>query len=284
MSEQVNKTTADVQDYYGKVLQSKDDLKTSACCTADGTPAHIRPLLKNIHDEVQMKFYGCGTPVPTKLEGCTVLDLGCGTGRDVYLLSQMVGENGAVIGLDMTDEQLDVASKYQEWHAEKFGYAKPNTRFVKGYMEDLKAAKIKDESIDVIISNCVFNLSPDKPAVFKEAFRVLKSGGELFFSDVFSDQRISSELQADPVLFGECLSGALYMEDFATLMKEIGYSQYRIISQTTFDINNAEIEKKIGHINFTSITLRVIKTNPDDAWGNNDPYGCETKPSSGGCC
>ena len=282
MSKQTSKTTAEVQEYYGKVLQSKDDLKTSACCTADATPAHIRPLLANIHEDIQNTFYGCGTPVPTKLDGCTVLDLGCGTGRDAYLLSQMVGENGSVIGLDMTDEQLETANKYQDWHADKFGYVKPNTRFVKGYMEDLKSADIKDNSIDVIISNCVFNLSPDKPAVFAEALRVLKPGGELYFSDVFADARISPKLQADPILFGECLSGAICTNDFPALIKDIGFETHHVTSETPFGINNAEIEEKIGHIAFTSQTIRVIKANPDGASTDSDPYGCEK--SSSGCC
>jgi len=97
-------TLEKVQNYYGKVLSSSTDLKTSACCSAEALPLHVRPLMKNIHPEILDRFYGCGSPFPVALQGRTVLDLGCGTGRDVYLLSQLVGEKGQVIGIDMTSE------------------------------------------------------------------------------------------------------------------------------------------------------------------------------------
>jgi len=103
-------TLESVQQYYGKVLSSTKDLQTSACCTTEALPAHFRPLLADIHEEVQNKFYGCGSPIPSELEGCTVLDLGSGSGRDCYLLSRLVGERGRVIGVDMTVEQLTVAA------------------------------------------------------------------------------------------------------------------------------------------------------------------------------
>ena len=95
-------TLSNVQDYYGKVLETNDDLKTSACCSLDAPPEHIKAYLKNVHEKVQSKFYGCGSPLPDAVDGCTVLDLGCGTGRDAYILSQIVGEAGQVIGIDMT--------------------------------------------------------------------------------------------------------------------------------------------------------------------------------------
>lgn len=104
-----------VQQYYGKILASTQDLQTSACCTAEAMPAHLRPLLADIHDEVQAKFYGCGSPIPSELEGCTVLDLGSGSGRDCYLLSRLVGEHGRVIGVDITVEQLAVARRHVDW-------------------------------------------------------------------------------------------------------------------------------------------------------------------------
>ena len=94
-------TLENVKKYYGEVLSQKDDLKTSACCTAEAMPAYLRPLLKNIPDEIQNRFYGCGSPIPHCLSGKRVLDLGCGTGRDAFLLSQLVGRDGEVIGVDM---------------------------------------------------------------------------------------------------------------------------------------------------------------------------------------
>ncbi|MBO8202262.1 methyltransferase domain-containing protein [Streptomyces smyrnaeus] len=112
---------AAVRDYYGTVLASSSDLKTSACCTATAPPPHIAAALKQVHEEVTGRFYGCGTPIPPALDGPTVLDLGCGTGRDAYVLAQLVGARGQVIGVDMTEEQLAVARRHQGWHTEDYG-------------------------------------------------------------------------------------------------------------------------------------------------------------------
>ncbi|MCB0337424.1 MAG: methyltransferase domain-containing protein, partial [Bdellovibrionales bacterium] len=178
-----------VKEYYGSVLSSKNDLQTSACCTSESMPQYLRPLLRAVHDEVQEKFYGCGSPLPLGISGLRVLDLGCGTGRDCYLLSQLVGEHGSVIGVDMTPQQLEVATKYLDYHRKAFGYQSSNVEFHEGYIEDLSAVGIADNSVDLVVSNCVLNLSPRKQAVFGEIFRVLKPGGQLYFSDVFADRR-----------------------------------------------------------------------------------------------
>lgn len=253
-----------VKEYYGKILKSNEDLKTSACCTTDSMPVHLREILKEIHDEVKDKFYGCGSPIPNALEGKTVLDLGSGTGRDCFILSKLVGTNGRVIGVDMTDEQIGVAQKYIEYHTKKFGFAKPNVNFIKGYIEDLEVVGIKNSSIDLVVSNCVINLSPNKERVFSEIFRVLKPGGELFFSDVFSSRRIPKELKEDAVLVGECLGGALYTEDFRRMLFQLGCQDYRLASRSRISLNNAEIQRKAGMIDFYSMTVRAFKLDLED--------------------
>lgn len=116
-----------VQRYYGEVLSSSADLKTSACCPPETLPAYLRDILAEIHPQVQDRFYGCGSPIPPALEGATVLDLGCGSGRDCYLLSKLVGPGGRVIGVDMTSEQLQIAQRYRHYHAAKFGYRPPTS-------------------------------------------------------------------------------------------------------------------------------------------------------------
>lgn len=249
----------DVKEYYGKTLQTNDDLKTTACCTADALPSYLKEIVADLEDEIVIKYYGCGSPLPVSLEGCTVLDLGCGSGRDVYIASKLVGPDGYVIGIDMTDEQLEVANKYKESQTAKFGYESPNVDFRKGYIEDLKGAGIADNSIDVVISNCVLNLSPDKGKVFEEIFRVLKPGGELFFADVFSSRRIPEDLKFDPVIRGECLGGALYNEDFRRIMSEIGFADYRVLKSSPIEIEDDEIARKLGQISFTSETVRAFK-------------------------
>lgn len=254
--------TESVQDYYGRVLQSSADLKTSACCLAETLPRHVAEVLKDLHPEVKDRFYGCGSPIPPALEGATVLDLGCGSGRDCYVLSKLVGPRGRVIGLDMTAEQLAVARRHQDFHARAFGWA--NTDFRHGYIEDLAAAGIADGSVDLVISNCVLNLSPDKGRAFREIFRVLKPGGELYFSDVFADRRIPAPLARDPVLLGECLGGALYVEDFRRLMAASGCRDARVVSRAPLALTHPEIERKAGFIRFASMTIRAFKLGLED--------------------
>lgn len=261
---QTQKTLDAVKDYYGKVLSSSNDLKTSACCTAGSMPMYLRDILKDIHPDVTGRFYGCGTPFPPVLEGRTILDLGSGSGRDVYMLSKLVGPKGKVIGIDMTEEQLEVANKYKDYHADKFGYDHSNVEFIQGYIEDLTGAGIAENSIDLIVSNCVTNLSPDKPRLFSEIFKVLKPGGELYFSDVFADRRIPTHLVEDPILFGECLSGAMYTEDFRRIMHDLGCRDFRVIEKSVIDITNAEVEARIGMVNFNSITFRAFKMELED--------------------
>jgi len=246
-----------VQDYYGKQLQSTADLKTSACCDASSMPAWLKPLLSNVHDEVMMRYYGCGLVCPPKLQGCQILDLGSGSGRDVYVLAQMAGASGHVLGVDMTREQLDVATSTLDWHAERFGYA--NVSFKEGFIERLDALGLEDERFDVIVSNCVINLSPDKDAVLREAYRLLKTGGELYFSDIYADRRVPAEMVADPLLYGECLSGALYWNDFLSLAKKHGFADPRLVEDLPIEITDPALKAKCGNVKFYSATYRLFK-------------------------
>ena len=248
-----------VAEYYGKVLKTKKDLKTSACCTLDKMPAYVREPLKLIEEEIQTKFYGCGAPFPLVLDGMKILDLGCGTGRDCFVLSYFVGEEGEVVGMDMTEEQLEVAQRYLPVQMKKFGYRRPNVKFHKGYIEDLAAAGLPDNYFDIVISNCVVNLSPDKPAVLKEVHRVLKEGGEFFFSDVYADRRLPAWAKEDPVLLGECLGGALYWKDFERLARRSGFNDPRIFACSKIDLFDQETIDKIGFAHFNSITYRLFK-------------------------
>ncbi|MBW3656562.1 MAG: methyltransferase domain-containing protein, partial [Gemmatimonadetes bacterium] len=253
-----------VKEYYGRVLATSADLKTSACCTAESLPVHHRQIVSRIHPEVLDRFYGCGSPIPAALEGRTVLDLGCGSGRDAFLLSRLVGPEGRVIGVDMTAEQLEVARRHVGYHTSLWGLGQPNVEFREGYIEDLRALGIADESVDVVVSNCVINLSPRKERVFSEIFRVLKPGGELYFSDVFSGRRVPEALRADPVLLGECLGGALYTEDFRRLLRSLGVLDYRTVSRRRLELGDQGVEAKAGMVDFHSMTVRAFKLPLED--------------------
>jgi len=248
-----------VSEYYGKVLENSEDLKTNACCTAGAPPDFIKTCIKNIHPDVVRKYYGCGLCIPDLLEGCTVLDLGCGAGRDVYIAAQMVGENGKVIGVDMTEEQLKVAKETQDYHAEKFGFA--NTEFHLGLIEELDKLGIEENSVDIIISNCVINLCEDKEAVLSACHKLLKPGGEMYFSDVYASRRVPESLQKDSVLWGECISGALYWNDFENLSKKVGFGDPRLVEDSVITVNNPELEEKVDALNikFYSATYRLWK-------------------------
>ncbi|CAE8702264.1 unnamed protein product, partial [Polarella glacialis] len=137
-----------VKEYYSKHLKTSDDLLTNACCTGAAPPDHIKAALKKIHPEVIAKYYGCGLCLPDHIEGLSVLDLGCGAGRDVYIASQLVGPQGRVVGVDMTPEQLDVANAHKAYHAEKCGLA--NVEFKLGFIERLGELGLPDSSFDVI--------------------------------------------------------------------------------------------------------------------------------------
>ncbi len=249
----------EVQDYYGKTLESSTDLKTNACCSIQAPPKYIADILSKIHDEVLQKYYGCGLTIPYELEGLKVLDLGSGSGRDCFIASKLVGQQGEVVGIDMTEEQLAIANKYIDYHTEKFGYNYSNVKFLKGNIDQIDSLGLKDNSFDLIISNCVINLAVDKEKVLNDAFKLLKQGGEMYFSDVYSDRRINSELQKDPVLWGECLSGALYWNDFLKIAKKTGFIDPRVVESHPITIENNEIEDKLGDTQFFSVTYRLFK-------------------------
>jgi arsenite methyltransferase len=241
----------------GRQLRDSGDLKTTACCDSDQVPAWLKPLLARIHPEVLSRYFGCGLVSPTVLEGCRVLDLGCGSGRDVYALAQLVGPRGQVVGVDMTDEQLAVAQKHRAHHAQMFGF--DNMRFVHGYIERLDELGLEPGSFDVIVSNCVVNLSPDKDAVLRGVQGLLKPGGEFYFSDVYADRRVPESVRNDPVLYGECLGGALYWNDFTRLAHRQGFADPRLVEDRPLVVTDPVLAEKLGNLRFFSATYRLFK-------------------------
>jgi SAM-dependent methyltransferase len=248
-----------VQHYYGTVLRSTRDLKTKVCCTPSDLPAHLRSSLALIHPEVADRYYGCGLVVPHLLEGRRVLDLGCGAGRDCYLLAHLVGEQGSVVGVDMTPEQLEVARRHLDYHMERFGYRRPNASFLEGYIERLDALDLDPGDFDVIVSNCVLNLAPDKGAVLRQAHRLLRPGGEMYFADVYADRRVPAGLASDPVLWGECLGGALYWNDFLALARSCGFGDPRLVADRPLELGEGEPAARVGNVRFFSATYRLFR-------------------------
>jgi len=258
--EDPEKVYGSVQNYYGKVLSTSNDLKTSACTTLNSPHPIVRAALAKVPKEIKDKYYGCGTPLPLGIKGLHLLDLGSGSGQDCYIASQFVGAEGSVTGVDMTDEQLDVARRHVDSYTmDTLGYPKANLAFKKGYIEFLDKADVKDESMDMVISNCVINLSPDKPRVIQGVYNSLKEGGELYFSDVYCDRRLPEEVRNHDVLLGECLGGALYTEDFIRICHEVGFTDPRELARAPIEVHDPELKELCGNAKFYSITYRCFK-------------------------
>ncbi len=233
------------------------------CCPVD----YKSQYLKVIPREVIERDYGCGDPSRYLHEGEVVVDLGSGTGKICFIAAQVVGPNGKVIGVDMTDEMLEVARRNAPLVAARIGYA--NTEFRKGRIQDLaldlelldrqlkegpitnaasflaadelaeelrvKHPLISSDSIDVVVSNCVLNLvePKSKRQLFDEIFRVLKKGGRAVICDIVSDEEVPEEMQNDPELWSGCISGALTEDGFLQAFELAGFYGIQILKRDT---------------------------------------------------
>ena len=200
--------------------------------------------IKDVPDENLLKSFGCGSPVIfANLEkGDKILDIGCGSGVETLIASDEVGVNGTVVGIDMLDEMLNLANKAKK---EK---KKENLFYIKGFIDKLP---FKDESFDVIISNCVINLSDFKKIVFKEIYRILKFNGRIVISDVVSEKNLPSTFMQDEKLKGECLSGALTEEKLIETLRILNFKNIKILSRTFY--------RKVEDFKFFSITFSAEK-------------------------
>jgi SAM-dependent methyltransferase len=212
-----------------------------------------------VPEAIGSKFYGCGNPIPLGIDNLHVLDLGSGSGRDCYVVSQLVGPNGSITGIDMTAEQVAVAQQHVDSFTSLLGYPKGNLKFVLGHIEFLEEAGIQANSMDLVISNCVVNLSPDKPRVIEQVWKVLKNGGEFYFSDVYCDRRLPEQVRKHEVLFGECIAGALYIEDFKRICRQVGFVDPREVSRVLITVEDPELKQIVGDAQFYSITYRLFK-------------------------
>ena len=263
------------------------------CCPVE----YDADLLAVIPEEVVERDYGCGDPSRWLNEGERVLDLGSGTGKICFIASQIVGPAGSVIGVDMTPEMLDIARRNAPLVAERIGYG--NVRFVRGHIQDLAldlddldrelastpitsseelfAARaradhmrlaspmIEDESIDVVVSNCVLNLvdGADKPEMFREIHRVLAPGGRAVISDIVSDEPVPDHLQADPDLWSGCVSGAMTEEAFLAAFEQAGF--YGM----TLRVRQRDPWRTVEGIEFRSVTLEAFKGKEGACWERN---------------
>lgn len=269
-----------VEKRYADAAQQPE---AALCCPVE----YDRKLLKVIPKEVIEKDYGCGDPSKWVEPGDTVLDLGSGTGKICFIASQVVGAEGRVIGVDMTDDMLEVARRNAPVVAGRIGYG--NVEFRKGRIQDLsldlerldaalreqpvacaadflkldevaeelrvKHPLVAAESVDVVVSNCVLNLveSAQKPKLFAEIFRVLKNGGRAVISDIVSDEPVPESMQQDAHLWSGCISGALTEEGFLKAFEDAGFHGIELVK---FE---AHPWQTVEGIEFRSVTVRAYK-------------------------
>ena len=267
--------------------------EASLCCPVE----YNEDLLKVIPREVIERDYGCGDPSRYLREGETVLDLGCGAGKICFIAAQIVGAKGKVIGVDMTDEMLEVARRNAPIVAQRIGYS--NVEFRKGRIQDLaldlelldrelkrnpitdaasflaadelaeelrvKQPLVASDSVDVVVSNCVLNLvePKSKRQLFEEIFRVLKKGGRAVICDIVSDEEVPEELQNDPELWSGCISGALTEEGFFSAFERAGFYGIQILKR------EAQPWRTVQGIEFRSVTIDAFKGKQGECFERN---------------
>ena len=272
------------QDVKARYAAGAEEAEAALCCP---TSYELVEYLKELPAEIIERDYGCGDPTPYVNEGETVLDLGSGGGKVCYILQQLVGEHGRVIGVDFNDAMLDLAGRHKAELAAKFGY--DNVSFRKGKIQDLKldfhqaeawlkanpidgiegvqafeaecdrlrrtSPMIPDNSVDVVVSNCVLNLvrPEEKAKLFAEIFRVLKVGGRAVISDVVCDEPVPEAMVNDSRLWSGCISGAFEEHDFLQRFADVGFYGMEVLKRP------AEPWQTVGGIEFRGVTVRAFK-------------------------
>jgi radical SAM protein with 4Fe4S-binding SPASM domain len=230
-----------VREFYGNAAETP---QPELCCPVNYDAVDTSHIPKEVID----RFYGCGGPmsVADVRPGETVVDLGSGAGIDVFIAARKVGPTGKAIGVDMTDPMLGVAGQHRAQVAQNLGY--DVAEFRKGFLEEVPVA---DRSVDLVTSNCVINLSPDKKRVFREMWRVLKDHGRIVISDIVCDRAVPASLRVNAHLWGECISGALSEEEFLAELEKAGFYGLQVLSSTFW--------RDVEGYRFSSLTVRGYK-------------------------
>jgi len=241
LSFEVDRPRAKVREFYGEAAAEP---QAELCCPTrydDGAIAHIP-------QDVLDRFYGCGSPMTSAgiQPGETVVDLGSGAGIDVFIAAKLVGPSGRAIGVDMTDRMLAVARENQPRVAAALGY--DVVEFREGFLEQIP---MEPRSVDLVTSNCVVNLSPDKPRVFEEIWRILKDHGRIVISDIVSEREVPPRLKVNPRLWGECLVGALTQDGFLAALERAGFHGLTLLRRSYW--------KEVEGYPFFSVTVQGFK-------------------------
>lgn len=241
LSFDVDKPRSKVRDFYGAAAETP---VAELCCPTRYDDTAIGHIPQDVLD----RFYGCGSPMTTAAieEGEVVVDLGSGAGIDVFIAAKFVGPTGKAIGVDMTGRMLAIAAENQPKVAAALGY--DVVEFREGFLEQIP---VDSKSVDLVTSNCVVNLSPDKPRVFAEMWRVLKDHGRILISDIVSDAVVPPYLKVNAQLWGECLVGALTQEELLAELERAGFYGLEVLQKIYW--------KDVEGQPFFSVTVRGYK-------------------------
>jgi arsenite methyltransferase len=239
-----------VREHYAERIKSN-----ASCCGPDNccsTDSNLYPadLLATLPEGEASVSYGCGDPITlaSLQPGQTVLDLGSGAGLDCFFAAKKVGETGKVIGVDMTPEMIERAQA----SAKRMNIQ--NVEFRQGYIEDMP---VESNSVDVIISNCVINLSPDKSKVFSEAFRVLRSGGKLAVSDIVTEGPLPDSIKQSLSAWAGCVAGAVDAKDYIAMMSSVGFTD---ISVTPVFFDKQTVDSALADMG-DAVELKTVSSN-----------------------
>lgn len=233
MEKKDEKIKRHVKSHYADVAKRASCCESSSCCGPTSRATYAKMIgyseeeLRDLPDSVTGTLAGCGNPTALAelKEGEIVLDLGSGGGIDAFLAAKKVGSKGKVIGVDMTEEMIQLANE----NAEKMKIE--NVEFRLGEIEKLPA---ENGTVDVVISNCVINLSPDKAKVFDEAFRVLRPGGRILVSDVVTQGELPKEIRENPEMWASCIAGALDERDYLQKIRDVGFEKVKVLGKNGF--------------------------------------------------
>ncbi len=246
LSFDVDKPRAQVREFYGEAAETP---QTELCCPTKYDDASVSHIPREVLD----RFYGCGSPMTSAgIEPReTVVDLGSGAGIDVFIAAKLVGPKGRVVGVDMTGRMLSVARENQPRVAAALGY--DVVEFREGFLEQIP---VDTGTVDLVTSNCVVNLSPDKPRVFEEIWRILADHGRIVISDIVSEREVPPHLKVNPRLWGECLVGALTQEEFIAQLERAGFYGLTVLRRAYW--------KDVEGYRFFSVTVRAFKFEKKD--------------------
>ncbi|MEP7145438.1 MAG: arsenite methyltransferase [bacterium] len=258
--------TSEIKEAVKKAYTNVLEERNSGCCATEccGTGENISDDYTNQSGYKAEADYGLGCGIPTEFaqinKGNIVLDLGSGAGNDVFIASKTVGEGGKVIGLDMTDAMINKANSNKE----KLGFT--NVEFVLGEIEDMP---VQTESIDVVLSNCVLNLVPDKSKAFKEIYRVLKRGGHFTISDIVISGELPEKILKTAEMYAGCIAGAMRKDEYVETISRSGFENIKIFKEKPIELsdklmlkylNQQELsEYKSGRNKIMSITISGVK-------------------------